>query len=574
VAKPAKKGRLNRGQVLIDALTEELARSMSGLTAGGGHPSPYYISYLCRDTEEWSLWASYGAIWQDNRSRTRRCLADVRVGSPTYDQVSSGGLQDNSTEDESFDMIDMPVEDNREALRFAVWRLTDAKYREAVTDYYNRKSRDLSFVDLSQSVASFSVEKSERSIAVTRQRAIDYKRLRGEARVLSKIFKKFPEIKNSYVEFSARLQTKTFVNSEGTVRVWQEPLYEWTVHFWFLGADHDDHSITVASRARTLAALPTKNELRRQILKAVRECYETHRGTRLSSYAGPVLLSPRAAGLFLHEAVGHRLESSRFLSDDEGRHFQDQLGQVIMHPDISLYDDPTLTHWAGTELIGHYPYDDEGMPAKRAELVESGKLVGYLSTRAPFPSGAGAMDARAKRAGPRRARVRLQGLSHQSNGHARSQGHERPISRMANLVCESSSRLDWAELRDQLVEEVRRRGLPFGLILYDVEGGETGTDAYDFQAFLGQITSASKVFADGREERIRGVDFVGTPLASLNQIIAVGSKLEVDNGYCGAESGLIPVSTVAPALLLGNLELQSKDPTKVTHYILPIPWIS
>ena len=159
-----------------------------------------------------------------------------------------------------------------------------------------------------------------------------------------------------------------------------------------------------------------------------------------------------------------------------------------------------------------------------------------------------------------------------SNGHARNQNFERPISRMANLVIQSKGGKAFAELKKDLIEEIKRRKIPFGIILYDVEGGETGTEAYNFQAFMGEITLAVKVFPNGKEKYVRGVDFVGTPLSSLNHIVAVGNEQYVDNGYCGAESGTIPVSTVAPSLLLSNLELQAKDPTKVTQYKLPLPW--
>ncbi|HEX8435191.1 MAG TPA: TldD/PmbA family protein, partial [Archangium sp.] len=49
---------------------------------------------------------------------------------------------------------------------------------------------------------------------------------------------------------------------------------------------------------------------------------------------------------------------------------------------------------------------------------------------------------------------------------------------------------------------------------------------------------------------------VGTPLSSINRIMATGRKAGIFNGYCGAESGNVPVSTVAPAVLLQEIELQ------------------
>lgn len=270
----------------------------------------------------------------------------------------------------------------------------------------------------------------------------------------------------------------------------------------------------------------------------------------MSSYNGPVLLAAKPAGLFLHEVVGHRLEASRLLSDREGRTFKDLIGQKIMHSDLSIIDDPSQTEFAGLSLAGSYDFDDEGVAPQKVVLVDRGKLKNFLTTRMPI----------------RKSR-------HRSNGHARNHQYERPISRMGNLIIKSHSQLTWSDLKERLIEEVMRRDLPFGIILLEVQGGETETEAYDFQAFLGEITFALKVYPDGSEVPVRGVDFVGTPLSSLSNILAVGCDYELDNAYCGAESGTVSVATVSPPMLLSNLELQVKDPSKVTQYALSLPWV-
>jgi hypothetical protein len=58
---------------------------------------------------------------------------------------------------------------------------------------------------------------------------------------------------------------------------------------------------------------------------------------------------------------------------------------------------------------------------------------------------------------------------------------------------------------------------------------------------------------------IRGVDIVGTPLASFGKITATSDKSEVFNGICGAESGNVPVSAISPALLVSEIEVQRKE---------------
>jgi TldD protein len=160
-----------------------------------------------------------------------------------------------------------------------------------------------------------------------------------------------------------------------------------------------------------------------------------------------------------------------------------------------------------------------------------------------------------------------------SNGHGRSQGARAPMARMANLVLESSKRMPMPELKKALMAEARRQGKPYGLVIRDITGGNTNTASYGYQAFKGMPRLVYRVDAKtGKEELVRGVELVGTPLASVNKVIATSDEPKVFNGYCGAESGYVPVSTVAPAALVGELELQRAARTRERSPILPSPW--
>lgn len=218
--------------------------------------------------------------------------------------------------------------------------------------------------------------------------------------------------------------------------------------------------------------------------------------------------------------------------------------------DLTVRDNPLLKTFGGLRCIGSYDFDDEGTPARDTLLIENGVLRDFLTTRSALP-GFG------KRFSP--------------NGHARSKKFQRPISRMAVTIIEGKNGLSLERLREMLIEEIREQGKPFGMIVYSTSGGETETTTYDFQAFSGEIALASLVYPNGKEVYVRGVNFVGTPLQALHNIVAFGDELELDNGYCGAESGFLPVTTISPAILLRNLELQAKEEELVTQYILPRP---
>ena len=144
---------------------------------------------------------------------------------------------------------------------------------------------------------------------------------------------------------------------------------------------------------------------------------------------------------------------------------------------------------------------------------------------------------------------------------------------MGTLVVSSKRHASMPELRRLLLEEARRQGKPYGLIIQDLTSGNTNTTSYGYQAFKATPRLVYRVdVATGKEELVRGVELVGTPLSSINRIVAVGEEQRIFNGFCGAESGFIPVSTVAPATLISEIELQRVARANERSPILPPPW--
>jgi len=160
-----------------------------------------------------------------------------------------------------------------------------------------------------------------------------------------------------------------------------------------------------------------------------------------------------------------------------------------------------------------------------------------------------------------------------SNGHARSQGSRAPLARMGNLFVTSTHRLPMTALERMLIEKARRQGKPYGLIIRDVAGGDTSTATYGYQAFEGTPRLAYRVGVNtSEEELVRGVELVGTPLGSVSKVVATGEEERVFNGFCGAESGYLPVSTIAPAALVSEMEFERVPRAKERGPILPAPW--
>lgn len=531
----------------LNAMREECDRQRRHLRLPG-YPRPFYVSYLLRDIHTLQLWGRLGNINQFTNQNSRNAFCDVRVGSYRLDQVLDGGLDEHDPEAESYEQLELPIGNDIDALKYHLWRLTDTRYREAVHQYLRKKSRHVTYLDPHHGLPSFGKAEPVVDSRFRKRPPVDVDAWRDFVERASRVVKDFPQIKSSSVDVEIRDVTRLFVNSQGTQIVDQTRLCQLSCDLWMLTEDGEGLSTRVAHLAPVLGELPRLSVFKQEIRAKIDLLGQLARAPSIKSFAGPVLLAPKPAGILFHEVLGHRLEGNRLLSSREAQTFAKDLNKQVLPSSLTVIDDPTIRRSAGVTPGGSYRYDDEGSPAQRTVLIDRGILVDFLSGRTPIRD-------------PR----------HRSNGHARSEYHERPISRMGNLIVKATGGLPHDELKKRLIEEVRRQGLPFGIMILAAEGGETATEAYDFQAFMGEVSLAVQVWADGRENLVRNINFVGTPLSTLRHIVAVGNVSQCENAFCGAESGTVPVSTTCVAVLLSNLELQAHDQRRCVPYVLPMP---
>jgi predicted Zn-dependent protease len=265
-------------------------------------------------------------------------------------------------------------------------------------------------------------------------------------------------------------------------------------------------------------------------------------------YAGPAILQAKSAGVFFHEIFGHRIEGHRQKNETEGRTFTKLVGQQVMPTFISVTDNPLLQKLGVKSLNGYYRYDDEGVPAQKVVLVDKGILRNFLMSRSPikgFPT---------------------------STGHGRSSPGLTPVARQGNLIVSSTKAVPYAELRRMLIQEVKKQKKPYGLVFDELAGGFTMTETFTPQVFKLKPLRVWRVFPDGRpDELLRGVDLVGTPLASLERILGAADDVDVFNGTCGAESGNVPVSAASPSLLVQTIEVERNYKDQNKPPVLPPP---
>jgi TldD protein len=400
-----------------------------------------------------------------------------------------------------------------------------------------------------ESVNSFSKEKSEKWVDKPLLVKVDRNAWDDRLRRVSALFKAYPEIFDSQAKLSINHQVRYIVSSEGTELVNERLIYG--LHLSASGRAADGLMVSHfrSFYGATEKELPDEKALAAAVQQLSKDIVRLRQAPMMDPFNGPAILLPEAAGVFFHEALGHRLEGERQNDNKEGATFKGQIGKPILPAFLTVMDDPSLAKVGEVSLNGHYGFDDEGVASRPVALVDHGVLRNYLKSRTPVKG------------------------DPQSNGHGRSEGTLDPIGRMANTIVRSDKRVSYAKLKEMLLDEVRRQKKQFGLIIADISGGQTNTTTYDFQAFKGMPRIVYRVDGKtGKEELVRGVEFVGTPIGSLNRIVAASDTTGVFNGFCGAESGFVPVSTVAPAVLITEIELQRTRRAMERAPILPAPW--
>jgi TldD protein len=536
--------------LLIDAMDSELHRAMSSLgntaTDATQQPKPYFLSYAVADSDSIAMTAQFGAIVGSNESRRR--IADVQVRIGTAAEDNTHGDHRNS----ALTTVPLPLTDDGAALARSLWFATNRGYAKALDSYMKVKTEQQVRAKEEDGSPDFSMEKPAAQLLPSPPPlVVDRAAWQDRIRELSAIFKQYPDVFFNNVALEASTETDYFVSSEGAKVATPNHVARLIIVARTRAADGMDLFRAETFEADDVAHLPDQKSLTEKTIAMAKNLEALREAPVTEPFNGPAILSGRASAVFFHEVLGHRLEGQRQRGDDEGQTFTKLLGKQILPPFLSVSDDPTLATFDGVSLSGHYDYDDEGQPARRVDLIKNGVLDTFLMSRLPIASFS------------------------TSNGHGRAETGHMPTGRQGNLIVTSTKTASDAELREMLKAEAKKHGKAYGLYFEDISSGFAVTTRRSPQAFQVIPLVVYRVYVDGRpDELVRGVSIVGTPQAALNRILATNDKQDVFNGICGAESGSIPVSAVAPAMLVSEIETQRQAQGTARPPILPPPGVA
>ncbi len=519
---------------IIKAMDTELKRSMKKLSKLD--PPIYFLSYQINLERNVSISSTLGENAYSYTNNLYTVDIDARAGSRELDNTRK--LKSIDYGQRNPNILTNGYMPSQKQIRNMLWILTEDAVTDAQEDYLKVKTNTLTSSQREDDSDDFSKKGKAASYyapiedsPLISQQTIDEMIKRTDE--YSAIFKDQDFILSSEVSYSATLENKYFVNSEGTKIVQGQILARLAYNITSRNKDG-----MILERGNyydftTPEEIPSSEKVLSDIKQSIAELKTLQNAPAAEPFHGPVILKNKATGVFFHEILGHRIEGHRQKDDDFGQTFTNKINEQVISPLISVYDNPTMKYFNTVPLRGYYAYDDEGVASQNVTVIENGVLKNFLMSRSP-----------------------IKGFDF-SNGHGRKQSRFRPVSRMGVTIVEAAQTVPFDTLKQMLKEEIKKQNKPYGLIIDDISGGFTMIDTSNPQAFKVNPLLVYKVYPDDRpDEIIRGADIVGTPLTSFNKIIAAADDYAVFNGSCGAESGWVPVSAIAPSVLISELEVE------------------
>lgn len=535
---------------LLQLLKSELTYSMNELKKQA--QAPYYMNLRAMDDYTVNVTSSFGAIASSRETRMRTLVPQVRLGSLELDNFkynSQGAAQDPRRGNVSG--VFLPLDDETtEGIREAIWRETLKRYKFAQQQLEVSKTKATVSVEDEDKAPCFSGVTAEKYYEAPLDgidKIVDVAVWEKRLNEVSAVFKACPELQQGMANLTFQVYRTYLVSSEGAEVAQNRVSARVMLSASIKAADGMVLPLNMDYFAYNPDELPGIDRMVADAKEMTRRLLALRDAPVADPFTGPAILSGPASGVFFHEIFGHRLEGHRLKTG--GQTFKKMVGERVLPVDFQVYCDPTLTRYAGTDLNGHYLYDDEGVRARRVNNVENGVLKEFLMSRVPldgFPV---------------------------SNGHGRTSGGGDPVARQSNLVIETAHPYTESELRQMLIEEAKKQGKEYGYYFNAVTSGFTYTgEGGSLNSFNVTPLEVYRVYVDGRpDELVRGVDMIGTPLSMFSNITAAGDQPAVFTGMCGAESGWVPVTACSPMIYVSQVETQRRTQSRDLPPVLPAP---
>ena len=530
---------------------------------------PYYIEYGVDEHEGYTIAASLGALYAPSNITFRVPRVRVRVGSNEFDNTNY--VFSDYYSGSRYDPDQLTLDNDIGVLRRAFWLASDRAFKGAV-EAIARKRAALRNVTQQEALPDFWKAPPVVKVLPPASALPDHADWPNRVKRLSSVFGTYPDVTTSSVTLETNRTTYYFRNSEGTTLRIPDTMTQVIVRASGQAADGMGVRDGIHIARLDLKSMPSDVDVLEQTKRVAENVKALSAAPLGENYNGPVMFEGLAAAQVFAEVLGPNLSLPRRPVNEPSRgapflpsELEGRTGSRVLPDFLDIVDDPLQSSWNGTQLLGHYEVDEEGVVPTPLTLIEKGRLKTYLLTRQPVKGYEG------------------------SNGRARIPGpYGASQAMISNLFVNSSETVKPAELRAKMIQMLKDRTKPYGIIVRKMDfPSNTPVDE------LRKLVQASsqrgvarpisppalvyKVFPDGHEELVRGLRFRGLSVRSFRDILAVSDEknafhyLNTSSPFGLGGGYVAPTSVVAPSFLIEELELERPQDEMPKLPVVPAP---
>jgi TldD protein len=564
---------------IVDAVAEEMNRSLTSLQIPNA-PKPSSISYKITEVDVNDVAASLGQTTSKRNRHFVNIEARVRVELNGID--NSNFAVPNGEEIDGVAALNLPLEATPRIARRAAWLVTDAAYKEALIQLRVKLDARRAGGGRSADIPGWTPAKavvSEEPVLVPELEKLD--ELEARAKALSANFRDLGHIRDSRVAVTSYLERRWYLTTEGTSVTDTRRASGVLITATGQAADGAPLSQYFLRYGRTARDLPTDKDLTDEAKKIAETIDALGKAPVMERYRGPVLFEGEGAVGLLRYSLAPNLGGTPVpegLNPQEtksfGGAFTDQVGVRVLAPSLTVVDDPTAHEGGGKALIGGYKIDDEGVEAKRVEVIKDGFLKTLLLSRTPSQKG------------------------QTSNGHARRTAEGGAFHGSAtNLFVTGKAAVPRKALRDRLIATARGAGLKYGLVIRRFDDAAiTSAPEFSRRELVQMIKTtdvnlpppavlAYKVYPNGKEELVRGVQLDQIPITAWEDVMGTSKEIVTYNFLAATESqlqlrltggtddGFVPSGGIESGIVTPDILMKRLDVRGVTVGDRPQPHV-
>lgn len=557
---------------IFNAMKDEIDRSMSELKLDKLE-KPYYVEYSLEISNPLTIQSNLGTILEISKNRVAKLTVQVRVGDYKFDNTNffdiGLGFFGSSDDEEGFKNRRIALSPDYNSLRRELWLATDAAYKREA-EIFSKKVAALQNKIRRDTTYDFIKVQPETNIFKNEIPNFDTTYFKNLVNSCSDIFKDYSEIATSSAIVEFTVNENYYLNSEG-MKTYSN---DYHTNLEVVATAQAEDGMPLGNYYRIMSKNPNKLEKKEVILKEVTKLAEllkiqTEITAEFDDYSGPVLFTDIAAAQVFASQFAPNLVTQReplseggFSTGNDYGAFQSKIGGRVLPEFISLKAIPNQKEYNNKELVGNFKVDSEGLKPKDFTIVEDGFLKELFSSRVPTK------------------RVK------KSNGHKREGG-----TMFSNILYEvqKDKAVSYDSLKSRLMELCQMRELPYGIIIKNIMDRNImytslfrqNPGLFKFSSEQGNlmITEAYKVYPDGKEELIRGLDGKAFTARSFKDILLTGNENKVTNYLASAVispfvtggSRFIYCSIITPDLLFEDGELVAPEGNYDKPPFLPNP---